>query len=255
MKPKAKSSEVVIQEIKTGVIELCVVGLTPLIFNRVSEKAWRELLLPSPPKNRAAKASVLKHEPLQEYQASVYRAKEKGAPTELMLPVECFKGAAKTAAKDFPGSNGAQIGRLVWIVDRWVSIYGIPQLSMMIVRNSDMNRTPDVRTRAIVPEWAARFKVQFVQPSLTAQSVINCFAAGGMTAGVGDFRQEKGKGNFGRFRICQPDDKEFVRILTTGSKGPQASALAKPEPYDVETETLLSWYSSEVRRRDIGVVA
>ena len=116
MKPKEKSAEVVIQEIKTGLLDVCVVGITPLIFNRMSEKAWRELLLPAPPKNRAAKAAVLKHEPLQEYRASVYRTKDKDAKTELMLPVQCFKGAAITAALDLPGSSKSQMGRLQLIL-------------------------------------------------------------------------------------------------------------------------------------------
>lgn len=255
MKPKEKSAEVVIQEIRTGKIDICVVGKTPLICNRMSEKAWRELLLPAPPKNRAAKASVLKHEPLAEYQASVYRAKAKGAPTELLLPVTCFKGAAKSAALDLPGSSKAQIGRLVWIKDQWVSIFGVPQISMMIVRTAGMNRTPDVRTRAICPEWAAQFSVEFVQPILTASSVINCFAAGGLIAGVGDFRQEKGAGNFGQFRVCLPDDKEFRRIFAAGGRDAQRKALEDPTAYDSETEELLGWFGAELRRRGIKAVA
>lgn len=255
MKPKEKSSEIVFQEIKTGRVDVCVIGQTPLIFNRMSEKAWRELLLPAPPKNRAAKASTLKHDPLAEYQASVYRTKDQKASTELMLPVQCFKGAATTAALDIPGSSKSQMGRLIWIVDRWVPIYGVPQLSMMIVRQAGMNRTPDVRTRAIVPEWAARFTIEFVQPILTAASVINCIAAGGLLAGVGDFRQEKGKGNFGQYRVVLPDDSAFKRIVASGGRKAQAEALSEPESYDDETDSLLSWYDTEIRRRGVKAVA
>lgn len=250
-----KNSEVVIHKTKTGSLDICVIGQTPLIFNRMSEKAWRELLMPAPKKNRAAKEASLKHVPMDEYRASVYRTRDKKFPTELMLPVQCFKGAAMTAALDLPGSSKTQIGRLLWIVENWVAIYGVPQLSMMIVRMKDMNRTPDVRTRAIVPEWVARFKIQFVEPILTAQSVINCIAAGGLTAGVGDFRQEKGKGNFGQFRICEPDDKDFKRIMSEGGRAAQAKALENPESYDQETDDLLSWFDVESRRRGIKVVA
>lgn len=256
-KPKAKGSkgsEIVIQKINTGKIDICVVGQTPLIFNRMSEKAWRELLLPSPPKNQAAKAAVLKHEPLNEYQASVYRTKDDNAETELMLPVQCFKGAALTAALRVEGSSKTEMGQLIWINERWVPIWGIPQLSMMIVRQAGMNRTPDVRTRAIVPEWAARFSLEFVKPTLTAQSVMNVIAAGGLVSGVGDFRQEKGKGNYGQFRVCLPDDPEFKRIAKSSTRIAQAKALESPECYDDETESLLSWYTAETRRRGFKVV-
>jgi hypothetical protein len=252
-KPAAKSEEVIIQKISTGVLTVNVLGTTPLIFNRMSEKAWRELLLPAPPKNRASRASVLKHEPFDEYRASVYQDRDEASPTALMLPVQCFKGAATTAALDMPGSNKSQMGRLLWIRERWVSIYGVPEIYCSIVRQAGMNRTPDVRTRAILPTWAARFVIEYVEPIVKAQSVINLLAAGGLTVGVGDFRQEKGKGNFGQFVIVDADDERYLEVMKRGREE-QLAALADPVAHDEETAELLGWFTSEVKRRGFRAV-
>ena len=248
-KAKEKGTEVVIQAVQTGVLDVHVLGTQPLILNRMSEKAWRELLLPAPPKNRASKAATLKHMPIEEYRASVYRSKHAGDETALLLPVQCFKNAALTAALDTPGSSKAQMGRLLWVRERFVPIYGVPQLSMMIVRMANAAKTPDVRTRAILPQWAARFTIEYVRPMLSAGSVMNLLAAGGLIAGVGDFRQEKGKGSFGQFVIVDPDDARYAEVVANGKRDAQLAALEAPECYDEETAELLSWYDEELARR------
>lgn len=249
-KPKEKTTEITINEVQTGVLDICVVGTQPLIVNRMSEKAWRELLLPAPKKNRADKAATLKHDPIAEYRASVYRSKDEREETALLLPVQSFKNSALTAAKYMPGSSKTEMGALLWVRERWVPVYGVPQLSMMIVRMANMARTPDVRTRAILPEWAARFSIEYVKPMLSAQAVVNLLSGGGLMAGVGDFRQEKGKGSFGQFVLCQADDPRFLRVMKHGARDAQLAALESPEPYDDETAELLSWYDGQMKKRD-----
>lgn len=81
-------------------------------------------------------------------------------------------------------------------------IYGVPRLYMAGVRSSDMKRTPDIRTRAILPEWACRVSVKYAMPALTHQAVANLLASGGMCSGIGDGRVEKGHLNFGLFRVA-----------------------------------------------------
>lgn len=248
-----KDSEIQILEINTGRIEFCVLGKTPLILNRMSEKAQRELLMPKGRKNAAEKASSLKHDPLQEYRASVYRDPKATAPTYLLMMSTAFKGALRSAAMDLPGSSKAQIGRLTFVEGQYVSIYGVPQIFMSVTRSADMNRTPDIRTRAIVPEWACRLAVTFVKPILREQAVANLLAAAGITMGVGDFRPEKGKGNFGQFELVSEDNADFQRIMQLGRE-PQVAALESPEAHDAETEDLLAWFDVELKRRGFKAV-
>lgn len=247
MKPKV-DAEIAILPISEGEVTFAVVGNTAFIFNRMAEKAKRELLLGGGRKTAADRAANLKHNPVEEYRSSVYRNKGDEPASRLAIPAPAFKGAMSTAALDLPGTKKSEIGRLVWVVGTHVDFYGVPELLMSVVRSADMNKTPDIRTRAIVPAWACMVTVRFVQPKLTATAIANLMAAAGVISGVGDFRQEKGKGNFGQFRLVNPDDAEFRRIVETGGREAQDDALLNYRCHDEETEELLDWYSAEVIR-------
>ena len=91
-----------------------------------------------------------------------------------------------------------------------------------------------------MPKWAARLVVTFTTPLLSQKAVANLLNAAGQIAGIGDFRQEKGAGRFGSFRIVHPDDKEFASIVKTGGRKAQEKAmLLAPAPYNTETSELL----------------
>ena len=248
--PAAKDTGTIeVPKIEAGVQTIHVVGTSPFICNRMSEKAWRELLLPAPRKNAAAKASSLKHDPFAEFAASPYTLADDNDPTLIAVMSSAFKGAMATAALDLPGTKKAQIGRLCYVLGDYVPIYGIPQILSSIVRSADMNRTPDVRTRAILPTWAATFDVQYVTPILKAQSVVNLLAAGGVSAGIGDWRPEKGKGSYGTFRVTADSDPDFIKIVKKGGRSEQRDAMQNPSPYDQETSDLLQWFEGEAKER------
>ena len=236
-----------ILKVTTGIFDCCVVGTSPLVLNRMSEKAKHELLMPKGRKNAAERATTLKHIPVDEYRASAYTLND--GPTLLALMSTAFKGALRSAALDMPGAKKAQIGRLTHIAGDYVGIYGVPKLFMAIVRSADINKTPDVRTRAIVPEWACALRVTFVQPLIRAQAVANLLAAAGITIGVGDGRPEKGAMNYGQFRIADSDDAEFKRIVKAGGRKAQQAGLDSPVCYDDETSQLLSWFDGEREQR------
>lgn len=241
--------------VSKGQFDCCIVGTSPLILNRMSEKAKRELLMPKGRKTQVEKATTLKHVPVDEYRASAYTIKDERHPTLLALLSTAFKGSIRSAALDMPGAKKAQIGRLTYIDGEFIGIYGVPKLFMSITRSADMNKTPDVRTRAIVPAWACTLSVTFVQPLIRAQAVANLLAAAGLTIGVGDWRPEKGAGNYGQFRVADKNDTEFARILEEGGRAAQIDALEHPVCYDDETTELLSWFDDERGRRTLRGVA
>lgn len=262
-KGKDAPSSIEISQLKTETIGLRLVGITPMIYNAMSSKVAQELLLPSKKKGKSEKESTLKHNPLEEYRRSVYRVRGDATPTRLVFPCGAVKEAISSAALDIPGAAKAQIGRLCWIEAETqdgqavrhqnLSVYGIPQLIMAVVRSADMNRTPDVRSRAILPEWAMYVEVSFVKPNLTAQAVVNLMAAAGTIIGLSDWRQQKGSGNYGQFRLVGDNDAEYERIVSAGRREAQDTALENPTCYDVETEELLAWWQAETRRRGFEV--
>jgi hypothetical protein len=241
--------EISIMEIQRGILDVCILGTSPIILHCMSEKAGQELLFPSPKKTSADKQSTLKHRPIEEFRASPYFMEDEDAPTHLALLPSMFKRALGTAALDMPGSNKSQIGRLVYVRGERTPLWGMPRVFMSIVRNSDIARTPDVRTRAILPEWACRLTIEFTMPILRQQSIINLLAAAGMVSGAGDWRQEKGSGSYGAFKLVAPDDPDFVRITKTMGRAAQVGAMENPIAYNTETSKMLAWFDVELHRR------
>ena len=253
-KPIEKASEISIMEVVKGQMEFCVLGLTPLIMNRMSQKVWFELLAPRK-KTRSELEAKLKHDPIQEFRASPYLMPDAKAPALLALLPTAFKRAMGTAALDMPGAKKTQIGRLVYVQGEYLPVYGVPKVFMAITRSADMNKTPDVRTRAILPEWACKLSIEFTKPILREQSIANLLAAAGFQSGVGDWRQEKGSGSYGSFKLVSADDKDFVRIMKTQGRAAQKKAMDEPEPYNDETSEMLAWFDVEIKRRGFKVAA
>lgn len=252
---KVDSSEITIMEVQRGVVDVCILGTTPLICNRMSQKVLQELLMPRGRKNAAEKASSMKHDPMLEFRNSPYTSKEDDAPTLIQGLATWFKRSMAQAAVDMPGAAKTQIGRLTFVRGERVPIYGVPRVMCAVTRSADMKRTPDVRTRAILPRWACRIAVEFTRPILREQAVVNLLASAGMTIGVGDWRSEKGSGNYGSFKLVAEDDPEFVGIVKNGGRAAQIAAMEDPIAHDDETSDLLAWFDVETKRRGFKVAA
>lgn len=254
MATKKKQADIDVAEIKQGVITFCMVGVTPLILNSMSAKAKQTLLLPEAHrrKTEAERARAPKHDPISEYRESMYYTR--GGDTRLCIPAPAFKGAIMTAALRMSGQTKTAVGQLTWVQSTHVPVYGIPRMLMSVVRSADQARTPDVRTRAIIPEWACTVSISFVEPNLSAGVMAGLMHSAGLIAGVGDFRQEKTKGNYGQWRLCAETDAEYRRIKKAGGAAAQRAAIETPEYYDDETKTLYEWFA-ETSTADLEVAA
>lgn len=235
-----------VEPLRVGSMTVWLKGRTPLICNRMAGKAMRELLCPRGRKSKAEKEQSLKHDPLSEYRNSMSCRVGKGK-TRIVFPSPAVKGAMASAALETKGTNKTQIGRLVWVQNYTCDLYGVPQLFMSVVRSADMNKTPDVRTRAILAEWCLPATIQFVKPQMNETAIAQLLSNGGIIVGIGDFRQEKGKGNFGQFEVATEADCK--PIITSGGMKAQDAAIKKPACFDAESEELFGWFTSEVDRR------
>jgi hypothetical protein len=246
---KAKDESISILEVERGTMDFCILGTSPLICNRMSQKVWMELLAPKGRKTAADKAGTLKHDPIKEFRDSPYRIANSNSPTLLAVMPTSFKQAIGTAALDMPGTKKAQILRLIYVHGELTPVYGIPKVFMAITRSADMNHTPDVRTRAILPEWACKLSITFTKPILREQGIANLLATAGFQSGIGDWRQEKGSGSYGAFKLVSADDKDFLRIVKTQGRAAQKEALDNPVAYNDETSEMLAWFDVEITKR------
>jgi hypothetical protein len=247
MKKAGADAGVVIEimKVNTGRFTAFIVGDSPLIYNAMSQKAKQGLLAPSK-KTAAEKASTAKHDPLAEYRGSFYKVPS--GPTLLSIPAVSFKRAMASAALDLGGAAKAQLDRLVWAIGEQIPVWGVPQLRMDVVRLKDIARTPDIRTRGCLRDWCTRVELAYVEPVVNATTVANLLAGAGLIRGVGDFRQEKGAGNYGQFSLREPSGR-WEEIVKSGGRDEQLEALNNPTFYNDESQELFSWWESEMKRR------
>jgi hypothetical protein len=248
---KAKAAVEVLQvSLTMARLEFCILGTTPFIHHAMSEKARKELLIPSE-KSKAARALRLKHDVIEEYKSSPYVVDDPKSPTRTVVPAVSFKRVLESMSLDVPGMTKSVITRNVVAAGHMLPLFGVPELKMDVVRSADMARTPDIRTRAVVREWATKIVLQFPSPLLNQKVVTDLLGLGGMLRGVGDYRPEKGAGDYGTFVIVPESDANYQRILKTGGREAQIAALENPNPplYDEETEKLYLHFVQEVEAR------
>lgn len=241
---KKKTEETIhIAAVAKGHISVCVVGTTGFLHNRLPEKARQQLLMPSAFAGRK-KSGKMKHDVDYEYQSSVYTSRDDESPTLIQMVGSAFRQSMQSAALEIPGVTKAQTGRLIWVEDDRVDIYGKQMLHMSIVRQAGINKTPDVRTRAFMPRWATIVNVAFIEPQFTAEGIVNLLSAAGTFIGVGDGRNEKGALNHGLWRICGKDDPEFKELTKKEGRKCQMKAFEQEnvEFYDEDTRELYEWF-------------
>lgn len=246
-------SHVEVKELPVSEIDVCVVGITPTVCNRMNNKGVGQVWFPKGKPNAAEKASNLKHDPIAEFRESPYTLRDPHAPTYLCHLGSMFKQAMMTAALRVPGLKKTEVGQLLDVLDNRISVYGEPTIHPAVVRSADINHTPDVRTRCTIPKWACSFTIQVVGESIREKQVIALLSTAGKVCGVGDWRQEKGSGNYGKFRVTGPNDPEFLDITKTWTRKPQIVAMGAPRPFDTESEEMLEWFFNEAKERGVKV--
>lgn len=252
MAKKPTETQIEIKPISMGRIRACLLGVTPMYMHRMGAKSQGQLLFPKGRANEAERAANLKHDPLGEYRDSIYLNRDAEEPAAIHVPAATFSKALAFAALDLPGARKAQILRLVSITSTQINMFGVPQLKMDIVRMADIARTPDIRTRAIFPEWACTIEIEFVSSLLKQNQIINLLAASGVIVGIGDRRPQKG-GEFGKFKIVDEDDPDYLRVIAHGGREPQLAAIKKPVMFDADTEELFGWFIKEAASREMVV--
>ena len=238
-------AEIRIPEIKMQVTSVRLIGRTPLFCNRMSAKAKQQLLVGGKRKT-AAERQLIKHDPMTEYRASMLVEPSMDTRSAVMFPAVAFKGAMATAALVVAGIRKTDVQRLVYIPEEYVPIFGIPKLRMDVVRSADIGKTPDIRTRAFFPEWGTELTIEHASDTLGTTSILALLHNAGIVCGVGDFRQEKGKGGYGTFRILDASE-DFPEYLL--DKDAQREAIENPVMADQNTRELWEMYEEEVASR------
>ena len=239
----AKETVLSIDTLERGSVTVVLKGQTGMYHHKMSAKAKHQLLLGGR-KKTAAERQQIKHDPYAEYRDSMHIKRDLFEGTNVVFPAMGIKSAMATSALSVAGVTKANVQRLIFIKDEFVPIFGIPFMRMDVTRSADQNRTPDVRTRAFMPAWYTRCTIEFGKPALSIESILTLLVNAGVVCGIGDFRQEKGKGSFGTFEPTNdPIPAEFM------DKEAQWAAIEKPTTFDDETTDLLALYDAAYEKQ------
>jgi len=187
-----KTQAIGIPPIKVGGVELKLVGDSPLICHRWSEKAKKEMLDKQMKKAKTARAAK---NPQQDYKDSLYPYPGGG----FGFPVIAFKAAAVNAATFVDGAKKTEMRGSFHIDGELVKVEGKPTMREDMVRVG--MGVADLRYRGEFKKWSVKLKVRFNANAISAEQIVNLFQNAGFSVGVGEWRPQK-NGDFGRFHVA-----------------------------------------------------
>jgi hypothetical protein len=205
----------VIRRVGTERLLIPIIGTSPLIMHRWSEKARRELL----ESQQGKKKIKTPLDPVAEYEASSYRIQIDGEVEGYGFPTLAFKSATVDCFRFFDKSvTKVMLQQSLYFRGvrsksepmSLVPIDGEPEMREDIVAVG-MGTQP--RYRAQFEQWTATLDVRFVTATLDRSTVLNLVESGGMFVGVGEWRPEK-SGENGTYEIDTERD-----VLVVGDDG------------------------------------
>lgn len=197
MPTKAKSETAVsLPPLRIETIEVMLVGDTPLITHRWSEKAKKEILDKQMKKAKQAKEAK---NPEQDFKDSLYILDD----GRYGFPAIGFKAAAVTACTSIGGITKVA-ARQAFHLDGEVGEYAVIQGGEPTPRE-DMVRigmgTADIRYRGQFDPWWTTITLRHNANVLSAEQILNMLNTAGFGVGVGEWRPER-DGAFGRFHVA-----------------------------------------------------
>jgi len=199
--------EIQIDRIGRETIHVPIIGVTPLIVHRFSEKEKRKML----DNARGRKSPKEAKDPQAEYEAAFYRL----ADGSCCMPSIAFKRATVGAAR-FYGKSVTMEGlkQQVFVSGErgddgraMTRIEGEPEMREDAVRVGQGGG--DLRYRPMFRDWSAVLEITYVTSMLTRDSLLSIVDAGG-SVGVGEWRPER-NGDSGLYRIDPDKTVEAVR--------------------------------------------
>ena len=215
-RPPAEAAALLIKPIRQEILEIDIVGLTPLIVSRFSEKAKAQMLAAQQGRKRQPE----KRDPRREFLASLYRAGTYPDSEEIRygLPSMAFKmctiGAGRFWGKQVKMTELRQFMTFYGIsvpseAGRMVVLNGRPRMREDYVRLAGVNHPADLRYRGCFYKWSATLIVGYTSNLLERASLVSLIEAGGGNVGVGEWRPER-NGEFGTFRVASGNS---VRVI------------------------------------------
>jgi len=189
-------TQIELKDLKIKIMEVPIVGISPLIVHKFSAKITKEMEAKQQGKAKSAKHDI--RNPENEFQ----EAKHVSPKGWEGFPSGGFKKAIVRGAKAV-GLVMTDIRAGVFLEadceeTNLVRINGSSKMRTDHVRIG--NGSADIRYRPEYVKWDAILKISFNEGLVSKEQVLQAIYAAGYGTGIGDWRPEKG-GEYGRFTI------------------------------------------------------
>lgn len=198
MTAKAKAQNVEVKEFEIREVKIPIVGISPLIVHKWSQKVIIQMQ-----EKQAGKAKNKKHDirvPEEDYEG----AKHKSVSGWDGFPAAGFKAAmirgAKAIGMVMKDTQTSFFIKADCEETQLVQIVGDPRMRTDMVRVG--MGSADLRYRPEYPVWSTTLTVEYNEGVLSLDQIFQLVKAAGYGCGIGEMRPEKGKFNFGRFQLA-----------------------------------------------------
>lgn len=200
-------------QLSVQMMDVTLIGDTPLIVHAWSLKAKREMLASHMKKGKPAKAAK---DPNEDFRQSLYLLPDGGYG----FPSIAFKSAAVTACTSVSGVTKVQSRQAFHIIGEDMDVDGAldgvkMRQNMVRIEGSearmreDMVRVgmgkPDLRYRGEFWPWHVKVLVRFNSNVLSPEQILNLLNTAGFAVGVGEWRSER-DGQNGLFHVAAESD-------------------------------------------------
>jgi hypothetical protein len=200
----AGTTSIALMPLRTVKIRITLIGESPLIVHRWSEKAKKQML--DKQMGKAQEKKPFKN-PEQDFRDSLYVLPD----GRYGFPIIAFKSAAVTACTSIGDIKKIAARQAFHVMGEYAVIHGDePTMREDMVRVG--MGTADIRYRGEFRNWWTKIDVEANANMLSAEQILNLFRTAGFAVGVGEWRPEK-NGQNGRFRVAESDDLRALGLI------------------------------------------
>jgi hypothetical protein len=194
--PTVTIGRIEVPRINIQEMELILIGDSPLICHRWSEKAKQQML--DKQMKRATEGKAAK-DPQKDYEDSLYHHPDGGYG----FPCIAFKNAGVSACRFTDGLKMTEARGAFHVMGEMVQIEGTPSMREDTVKIA--MGTADIRYRAEFKTWRVRLRIRYNVAVFSASQICNLFNLAGFGVGIGEWRPER-DGSYGCFHVAEQEE-------------------------------------------------
>ncbi len=192
-----KDESIVIHKPVRKLMTIELIGETPLIMHKMSEKSKK--MIRDKQQKKAKKVREARN-PKQEFLDAMYTDGNGG----YVFPARAFKAAAVEACRQADGITMASARQMFFVKGIQDTEWVVIESDKPIMREDVVTigqGTTDLRYRPEFKNWKAVIKVEFILDVISPEQIVNIFELAGFCSGIGEDRPNKKGHTFGMFHV------------------------------------------------------